>query len=332
MNIKRLFKHAVIASSILTSSIVLASDVRIGLVVKAQGIGFFEAAYEGAQQAAKELSDDVEIIYTGPVTPTAEGQIEIVNSLISQRVDAIAISSNDTDALVPILKRAQQRGIKVVSFDSGVAEPGRAVHLNPSSNPLIGEVNVQLAAEAVEATGNSKGDIAILSASPTATNQNIWIDEMKKVLPQYPQLNLVATVYGDDLADKSYRETMGLIKTYPDLKAIVAPTSVGIVAAAQAVTDAGKTGEIFVTGLGLPSELAGHVESGAVKSFAIWNPIDLGYAATMIAHELVKGDATEKEVNMGRLGMAELDAEGNAAMAPPFKYDSSNVKKFAEIF
>ncbi|WP_394154341.1 rhamnose ABC transporter substrate-binding protein [Vibrio maritimus] len=332
MNLKRLFKHAVIASSILATSAAFAADMRIGLVVKAQGIGFFEAAYEGAQQAAKELSDDVEIIYTGPVTPTAEGQIEIVNSLISQRVDAIAISSNDTDALVPILKRAQQRGIKVVSFDSGVAEPGRAVHLNPSSNPLIGQVNVELAAEAVQATGSEKGDIAILSASPTATNQNIWIDEMKKVLPQYPQLNLVATVYGDDLADKSYRETMGLIKTYPNLKAIVAPTSVGIVAAAQAVTDAGKTGEIYVTGLGLPSELAGHVDSGAVKSFAIWNPIDLGYAATIIAHELVKGDATEKEVSMGRLGVAELDAEGNAAMAPPFKYDSSNVKKFAKIF
>ena len=124
---------------------------------------------------------------------------------------------------------------------------------------------------------------------------------MKKDLPQFPKLKLVATVYGDDLADKSYRETKGLINSYPNLKAIVAPTSVGIVAAAQAVSDMGKTGKIYVTGLGLPSELAGHVESGAVKSFAIWNPIDLGYAATMIAHDLVKGTATDKEASMGRI-------------------------------
>ncbi|MDG3084858.1 rhamnose ABC transporter substrate-binding protein [Vibrio hannami] len=332
MKIVKILKSTLLATGLLATAMAQAADYRIGLVVKAQGIGFFEAAYEGAKEASAEIKDNVEIIYTGPVTPTAEGQIEIVNSLISQRVDAIVISANDTDALVPILKKAQKRGIKVVSFDSGVAAPGRAVHLNPSSNALIGQINVDLAAEAVKAANSEKGDIAILSATPTATNQNIWIGEMKKVLPQHPELNLVATVYGDDLADKSYRETQGLIKTYPNLKAIVAPTSVGIVAAAQAVTDMGKTGEIYVTGLGLPSELAGHVESGAVKSFAIWNPIDLGYAATTIAYNLVTGNATKTEVDMGRMGTAQLAEDGSAAMAKPFIYNSSNVAKFAKIF
>lgn len=327
----KVFKTALITAGILASFTSNAAEMRIGLVVKALGIGFFEAAHEGAKQAAKELGD-VEVIYTGPVTPTAEGQIEVINSLIAQKVDAIAISANDTDALVPILKRAQQRGIKVVSFDSGVAPEGRQVHLNPSSNELIGQMCDQLADIAVKASGSEGGDIAILSATPTATNQNIWIGEMKKNLAEYPKLKLVATVYGDDLADKSYRETKGLINSYPDLKAIVAPTSVGIVAAAQAVSDMGKTGKIHVTGLGLPSELAGHVDSGAVKNFAIWNPIDLGYAATTIAHSLVKGTATATEVDMGRLGKAQLDKNGNAAMAAPFVYDASNVHKFAKIF
>nr|WP_321242668.1 rhamnose ABC transporter substrate-binding protein [uncultured Tolumonas sp.] len=327
----KVFKTALITAGILASFTSNAAEMRIGLVVKALGIGFFEAAHEGAKQAAKELGD-VEVIYTGPVTPTAEGQIEVINSLIAQKVDAIAISANDTDALVPILKRAQQRGIKVVSFDSGVAPEGRQVHLNPSSNELIGQMCDQLADIAVKASGSDGGDIAILSATPTATNQNIWIGEMKKNLTEYPKLKLVATVYGDDLADKSYRETKGLINSYPNLKAIVAPTSVGIVAAAQAVSDMGKTGKIHVTGLGLPSELAGHVDSGAVKNFAIWNPIDLGYAATTIAHNLVKGTATATEVDMGRLGKAQLDKNGNAAMAAPFVYDASNVHKFAKIF
>ncbi|SKA66318.1 substrate-binding domain-containing protein [Enterovibrio nigricans] len=122
------------------------------------------------------------------------------------------------------------------------------------------------------------------------------------------------------------------MKTYPNLKAIVAPTSVGIVAAAQAVKDEGKIGQVYVTGLGLPSELAGHVDSGAVKSFAIWNPIDLGYAATMISHNLVHDNASTKQVGMGRMGVATLDENGNAAMAEPFIYDASNVHDFADVF
>ncbi len=109
------------------------------------------------------------------------------------------------------------------------------------------------------------GEVAVLSATATSTNQNTWIEEMNKVLPNYPNIKVVGTVYGDDLADKSYREAQGLMQTYPDLKAIIAPTSVGIVAAAQAVTDAGKIGQINVTGLGLPSEMAGAVELGCLE-------------------------------------------------------------------
>ncbi len=330
MNLKKLLIAASVAAT-LVGGTAQADDIRIGLVVKALGIGFFEAAAKGAEEAAAELGG-VEVIYTGPTSTTAEGQIEVLNSLIAQKVDAIAVSANDTDALVPILKKAGQRGIKVISWDSGVADAGRLIHLNPSSNALIGEMNIKLAADALAAAGAETGDFAILSATPTSTNQNIWIEEMKKVMPDFPGLNLVTTVYGDDLADKSYRETQGLLQTYPDLKVIVSPTSVGIVAAAQAVEDAGKVGEVFVTGLGLPSELAGHVKAGSVKSFAIWNPIDLGYAATMIAYNLVKGTATDTEVGMGRMGVATLADDGSTAMAEPFIYDASNVDEFAKIF
>ena len=158
---------------------------------------------------------------------------------------------------------------------------------------------------------------------------------MNKVVGNYPGINVVATVYGDDLSDKSYREAQGLMSSYPDLKAIIAPTSVGIVAAAQAVSDAGKAGEILVTGLGLPSEMAAHVESGASKSFAIWNPIDLGYAATMIAHNLATDAATASaggEIGMGRLGAVTLSDTLDGAMADPFVYDASNIDDFKDIF
>jgi rhamnose transport system substrate-binding protein len=307
-----------------------AETMRIALVVKAQGIGFFEAAAKGAEEAAAELGD-VEIIYTGPTDTTAEGQIEVINSLIAQGVDAIAISANDPDALVPALQKAMERGITVISWDSGVAEAGRQMHLNPSSNALIGNMIIKLAADHLP----DGGQVAILSATATATNQNTWIEEMNKVMGNYPGIEVVGTVYGDDLADKSYREAQGLMQTYPELDAIIAPTSVGIVAAAQAVTDAGMAGKINVTGLGLPSEMAGAIESGASQSFAIWNPIDLGYSATMIAYNLAKGTATAEpgaSIPMGRMGSVTLDDTTSGAMADPFVYDASNIEQFKSIF
>ncbi len=308
-----------------------AADMKIALVAKSLGNGFFEAANKGAQEAAKELGG-VEVIYTGPTTTTAEGQIEVINSLIAQGVDAIAISANDPDAVVPALKKAAQRGIKVISWDSGVAPEGRIVHLNPSSNDLIGKMCLTLAAHHLP---DGKGDFAILSATTTSTNQNIWIDEMKKQLKDFPGLNLITTVYGDDLADKSYREAQGLLTSNPDVKVIVAPTTVGVLAASQAVKDAGKIGDVYVTGLGLPSEMAGAIKSGATKEFAIWNPIDLGYSATQIAYHLVKGDADGKpgsEIEAGRMGKIKIGENGEAAMSDPFVYDASNIDEFSKVF
>lgn len=329
---RRLFGGAAMAAALMAGSVASAQEdtVRIALVVKALGIGFFEAAAKGAEEAAAELGN-VEVIYTGPTDTTAEGQIEVINALIAQQVDAIAVSANDTDALVPVLKKAMQRGITVISWDSGVAVEGRELHLNPSSNPLIGNMIIKLAADELP----EGGKVAVLSATTTSTNQNTWIAEMNKVMGNYEGIEVVGTVYGDDLADKSYREATGLMQTYPDLDAIIAPTSVGIVAAARAVEDAGKVGQVNVTGLGLPSEMAGAIESGASKSFAIWNPIDLGYSATMLAYQLAT-DAAEAapgaEIPMGRMGTLTLDENTEGAMADPFVYDASNINDFKDIF
>lgn len=303
--------------------------LRIGIVAKSLGNGFFDAVHKGADEAAATLN--AEIIFTGPTTPTAEGQIETLNALIAQRVDAIAISANDPDAVVPTLQRAMQRGIKVISYDSAVAQAGRVVHLAPSSDELIGQTVVQLTAELAP---EGKGKIAVVSATPTSTNQNAWIAQMQQVLPQYPGLELVGVVYGDDVADKSYRETVALMKQHPDLAVIVSVTSVGIVAAAKAIEDQGLTGKVKVTGLGLPSELAGYVRKGVVPKFAIWNPIDLGYAATQIAVRLARGEKADngQPMSLDRIGTVTFDAKGVGAMAKPFIYDQSNVEQYAAIF
>jgi rhamnose transport system substrate-binding protein len=303
--------------------------LRIGIVAKSLGNGFFEAVHKGADEAAATLN--AEIIFTGPTTPTAEGQIETLNALIAQRVDAIAISANDPDAVVPTLQRAMQRGIKVISYDSAVAKAGRAVHLAPSSDALIGQTVAQLAAELAP---EGKGKIAVVSATPTSTNQNSWLAQMQQALPQYPGLEFVGVVYGDDVADKSYRETVALVKQHPDLAVVVSLSSVGIVAAAKAIEDQGLAGKVKVTGLGLPSELVGYVRKGVVPKFAIWNPIDLGYAATQVAARLARGEKAEngQQISLERVGTVTFDADGVGAMAKPFIYDHSNVEQFASIF
>ncbi len=306
-----------------------AGKIRIGLVAKSLGNGFFLAVDKGALEAAAAIGN-VEVIFTGPTEPTADGQIAVIQSLIAQHVDAIAVSANDPDALVPICKRAMSRGIKVMSYDSAISPGGRIVHLADSSNALIGQTLDELAAAAAP---GGVGKFAIVSATPTSTNQNAWIAAMKQDLPKYPGLDLVSVVYGNDLADDSYRQAMGLLQKYPDLKVIVSPSSVGIVACAKAVEDAKLVGKVFVTGLGLPSECAGHVAAGSIKSFAIWNPIDLGYSVVEIAADLVKGAAGPgQSLPAGRMGSISFGADGVGVMAKPFVYDASNVQKFVKIF
>ncbi len=328
----RLIFASVLATACQTAGGAAAENLRIVIVVKKPGNGCFYAARDGGQEAAKELGN-VELFYPSPTTPTAEGQIDIINSLIAQNVNAIVISANDPDALVPIAKKAMSRGITVLSFDAGISKAGRLFQINPSKADLIGRKQIEM----VSKTLGGKGEIAILSATAQATNQNIWIKEMKKVLalPEYSGLKLVDVVYGDDQSDKSYREAIGLFRKHPDLKAIIAPTTVGITASAKAVTDQNLVGKVFVSGLGLPSEMAGHVHSGAVDSFAIWNPIDLGYTAVYAAYEIAAKKATGKAgttVPVGRMKEIAIDENGEAAMSEPYVFDKSNVDKFAKIF
>ena len=306
-------------------------NLKVAMIVKNLGNSFFEACRDGGMEAAKELGG-VELIFQGPSTPTAEGQIDIINSLIAQKVDAMVISANDVDALVPITKKAMAAGIKVISFDSGIAPEGRIMHLAPSGDEFIGRSQVKMVADLI---GNS-GEIAILSASSQATNQNSWIDWMKKELADnHPNMKLDAVVYGDDLSDKSYREAMGLFKSYPNLKGIIAPTTVGIAAAGKALEDAGLAGKIQLTGLGLPSEMKQYIKDGTCLKMSLWNPIDLGYSATYIAAQIVRGKikgTAGESMSVGRMGTIKIGDGMVAVMSEPYVFNKDNIDKFAAIY
>jgi rhamnose transport system substrate-binding protein len=309
-----------------------ASHLRIAMVVKVLGISYFDVCRDGGQEAAKELGD-VEVIYTGPTKPTVEDQIQVIDSLIAQHVDALVISANDATALVPTTKKATRRGIKVLSFDSGIVPEGRIMHVNAPHDDLIGANDVRMIAK----TLNHEGKVAILSATSQATNQNLWIVKMKEEWkkPDYAKMPLVSVVYGDDVLDKSYREAQGLFKAYPDLRGIISPTAVGIVAAAKAVADAGLTGKVFVTGHGLPSEMRPAVLAGITETFQLWNPADLGYAGVMFAALIARGQATGAPgttTRIGRLGEMTIEADGNTYLKDLLVFDRSNIDKFAKLF
>ncbi len=307
----------------------------IALVTKHTGNPYFDKVQEGATEAVGELGDT--LIFQGPATSDVAGQIELIDALIAQGVDAIGVSANDQDALVPIGQKAMTDGIKFFSWDSAVAPDGRLIHEAAASAEQIGRVEVQMLAKMI----NYEGQIAILSAGATMTNQNTWIEWMKKELedPKYANMELVAVVYGDDDRQKSLNEAQGLFKTYPELKGIISPTTVGIAAAGKALTDAGLCGKVALTGLGLPSEMAEYIKSGCCTAMALWNPIDQGYVSTYMAHALINGTLTPaagETFNAGRMGQLTVVDEGGGDLivyqGPPFEFNADNIDMWASVY
>ena len=276
-------------------------------------------------------------ILRAPDQPTAEAQIQILEQLISQKVAAICIVGNDKDALQPVLQKAMSQGIKVFSLDSGVNPQSRLVHVNQADSEKIGTTLIEAA---YDMSGGS-GDIAILSATSQATNQNLWIDFMKKTLalPKYANLHLVKIAYGDDIRDKSVSEAEGLLQSFPNLKVIIAPTTVGIAAAGKVLTDKGLGGKVFLTGLGLPSEMATYIENGVCPYMFLWNPIDVGYLGAYTATALVSGKITGKvgeKFTAGRLGEKVItqapDGGTEILLGPPFKFDKANIEDWKKVY
>ena len=302
------------------------------LVPKNLGNPYFDTSNDGAQAAGKELG--VTVQYQGPATADATQQIQLINSLIAQKVTGLSVSADDSDALVPTGKTAMAACIPVVSFDSAIGKDGRILHVNQAVTQDIGAIQIKMA---LDLTGPNGGDIAILSATSTAPNQNAWIEVMKTELqkPEYAKLKLVDTVYGDDDDTKSYNEAQGLFKKYPNLKVIIAPTTVGIAASARAVTDGNLIGKVMVTGLGTPNQMRDYVKSGAAPEFALWNPSDLGYLSIYALDAIATGKIAGKpgdKFTAGKLGDYTVQDDPNLGpnvlLGPPTIFNKDNIDNF----
>jgi rhamnose transport system substrate-binding protein len=326
-------RHALVVKS--TYLLYDAISARPLFIAQNFGNPYNEREAIGFDQAIKELGFTA--VQRAPELPTTEAQIEMVEQLIEQKVASISIAGNDFDALQPVLTKAKNAGIKVISLDSAVNPASRLVHVNQADTRKIGET---LAEAAFDLAGGS-GEIAILSATSQASNQNAWIEAIEQTLkqPRYASLKLVKIAYGDDLREKSISETEGLLASYPGLKVIVAPTAVGIEAAARVISDRGLIGKVKITGLGLPSEMAEYITNGSCPYMFMWNPIDIGYLAGYTAAALSGGKITGaagETFSAGRLGEYTIvnapDGGTEVILGAPFKFEPSNINDWKNVY
>ena len=305
------------------------TKLNIAFLPKQVNNAYFDVAASGGQEAAAALKGQFKQV--GPSEASGAAQVPFIQTLTQQRVSAIVVSADDPDAIAPALKQAMQKGVKVVGYDASPAKGAYNVFVNQADLKSVGEGQAKLICDEIP---GCSGQVAVVSAASTASNQNAWIMYMQQALksnPQYANLNLVKVVYGNDDPQTSVTVTQGLLQSYPDLKGIVSPTSVGIVAAAQVLEQTGKAGKVALTGLGTPNSMKQYVKDGTCKEFALWNVKDLGYLSyyigALLAQGKIKGNVGEK-FTAGRLGSYTIGADNVVVLGPPFTFNASNIDQF----
>ena len=260
-----------------------AEDANLAITFLPKNLGnpYFDTSAKGGEAAVKEFGGTYAEV--GPAEATPDAQVSYINTLTQQQVGAIVISANDKQAVCDALTEARDTGVKVVTFDSDTNPECRDLFVNQATAEGIAKVQIDMIAEQI---GDS-GEIAILSASANATNQNAWIELMKKELANHPNIKLVDTVYGNDKDQESFDKTAALLQSHPDLKGIISPTTVGIAAAARYLSTSDAKGKVALTGLGTPNQMREYVKDGTVKEFALWNPEDLGYLSAFAAKAVI---------------------------------------------
>ena len=301
-----------------------SKKLTIALMPKSKGNAYFISCKQGADEAAKELG--VELLFDGPTDPDPAKQNEIIENWITLGVDAIAAACENKEGISTALRKAKQKGIKVLTYDSDANPDARDFFVNQATPEGIGNTLMDEAARLC----NDEGEFAIITASLTAANMNEWQKYIEaRRSSKYPNMKMVALRPCDDLKDKAQSEATALLSANPNLKLIMAICSPAVPGAAEAVKQAGKTGTVKVIGLGLPSENRKYVKDGVTQSVILWKTIDLGYltihaTAALAKGELKPGATTYKA---GRLGEMQIQGD-NILLGQPFIFNKDNIDQF----
>jgi rhamnose transport system substrate-binding protein len=296
----------------------------IALMPKSKGNAYFISCKQGADEAAKALG--VELLFDGPTDPDPAKQNEIIENWITLGVDAIAAACENKEGISTALRKAKQKGIKVLTYDSDAAPDAREFFVNQATPEGIGNT---LMDEAGRLTGG-EGEFAVITASLTAANMNEWRKHIEaRLASKYPKMKLMATKPCDDLKDKAQSEATALLSAYPNLKLIMAICSPAVPGAAEAVKQAGKTGTVKVIGLGLPNENKKYVKEGVTQSVILWKTVDLGYLTVHATAALARGELKSGATTYaaGRLGKMEIKGD-SILLGSPFVFNRENIDQF----
>jgi rhamnose transport system substrate-binding protein len=304
-----------------------SGPVTVGMLPKLDTDPYFKVAKGGAEDAAKEIGG--KLIEVAPSQATAEAQIEFINNLVSQKVGVIAIAGNDANAVAPALKRAAKEGVKVISFDSDVAPDVRQVFVNQAKGDSLAEMMLQSMHDLI----GGEGEFAILSSTPTATNQNAWIDFMKSQMAKeskYAKMKLVQIAYGEESEQVNQQQALALVQAFPNLKGIIIPAGIGLPAAARALDQAGLIGKVKLTGLAPATLMKKYIVAGQAQDIW-WNVTDLGYLTYFAAQQVAQCKITGKEgdaFKAGRLGDYKVGAKGEIVLGPAKIVTPQNIEEF----
>jgi rhamnose transport system substrate-binding protein len=306
----------VLVATTATAAAPLKTGLKVFVIPKNLGNPYFTTSDSvksgGALAALKALKENGS--ETSGTAATAASQLPAIQAAITKGANALLVSASDASALCPTLKQAMAKKIAVVTYDSD-APACRSLFINQADSKAIGTSEVDLLAKEI----NKTGEIAILSAAASATNQNAWIGFMKTQLKKYPNMKLVDVVYGNDDPTLSTTVAQGLLQKHPNLKGIISPTTVGIAAAAAVLDTPKYRGKVMLTGLGTPNSLRKYVNDGTIKGFELWNPADLGYLAAYAAVNYASGAITGKSgqtFKAGKLGTFKVGAKQTVLLPP----------------
>lgn len=307
-----------------TSNTAEKKQLTIGFLLKSKGNQYFVNCEKGAKEAAKDLK--VELISDGPTNTDPAKQNEIVENWITLGVDAIAAACENREGIATALKKAQEKGITVITYDSDTTPDARSFFVNQATAEGIGFTLMDTAAEQC----GGEGEFAIITSTLTSANMNEWRKYIEaRLADKYPKMKLVDTKPCDDQKDKAQQETRNLIGAYPNLKLIMAICSPGVPGAAEAVKQAGKVGEVKVIGLGLPNENKAYVKEGVTQAVILWKVQDLGYltvaAAQAAATEQLQPGATE--FTTAKLGTVKVEGS-DIILGKPFIFTKDNIDHF----
>lgn len=297
----------------------------ICLLPKKKGVPYFTSCSVGAEAASKDLGD-VELRYDGPTDGSAEKAAEMIEKWTAKGVDVIAVSCNDPGALVSAMKAARAKGVKVVTWDADADADTREFFVNQATPEQIGFGLVDTMAKDL---GDASGEVAIVTASLTAANQNEWIKHMKIRMAKYPNLRLVAVKPSNEDQKLAFDTTRDLMGAYPNLRGVFAISSVAFPGAAEAIKQAGKSGKVLVTGLATPNDMKAFVKDGTVTSVLLWKTEDLGYLTVEVGRALAKGElkAGATEFESRRLGKVKI-AGDNVLLGDPMVFTKDNIDQF----